>query len=371
MRVSLELQSCCGNMTGIGTYTYELARRLKNTEGITFQGNIFNFLQRRQHMALKEAIPFEIVENSAFPYGVYRRIWNFLPVDYESFFGQADITHFFNYCVPPRIHGKVITTIHDMTYFRYPETMSKANILRLRDGLDYSIQRSSLIVTSSEFSKKEIVELCRVPECSVAVVYPAVDADGKMCRDKGLFERLGIRGDYLLFVGAIEPRKNLVRLLRAFDCLIKRDKIDFQLVLCGGNGWNSEDFFKTLKHIESRKKVILTGYLPAGERNALYANARAVVFPSIYEGFGMPVLEAMHWETPVICSNVASLPEVAGDAACYVDPFSEESIAEGIFRVITDELYSRELAEKGVQRLRMFSWDDSAQKLINLYKMLV
>lgn len=370
MHVSLELQPCCGNMTGIGIYTYELARRLKCMKGLTFQGNIFNFWGRHQHTAVKEAFPFEIVESTVFPYGVYRRIWDFLPVNYESFFGPADITHFFNYCVPPRIHGKVITTIHDMTYFRHPETMNNTNLVRLRKGLNGSIRRSSLIVTSSKFSKSEIVELCGVPENSVAVVYPAADVDERMCDSKRLFERLGITREYLLYVGSIEPRKNLVRLLRTFDRLHKEKRFDGQLVLCGGNGWNNENFYETLERIESRSDVRLTGYLPTEERNALYANAKAFVFPSIYEGFGIPVLEAMHWGVPVICSDAASLPEVAGDAACYVDPFSEDSIAEGICRVITDEAYSHSLIEKGMKRYQVFSWEDSAQELINLYKML-
>ena len=242
MRVSLELQPCCGNMTGIGIYTYELARRLKSVDGITFQGNVFNFLRRHQHASLKEAMPFELKESSVFPYGVYRRIWNVLPVDYESFFGTADIVHFFNYCAPPKIHGKMITTVYDMTYARYPETMSKANLQRLRKDLDSSIRRSSLVVTCSEFSKQEIMALCGAPEHAVAVVYPAVNTDGKTCGSRKLFERLGIRGNYLLYVGSIEPRKNLVRLLRAFDRLKKETGLDSQLVLCGGKGWNIKSF---------------------------------------------------------------------------------------------------------------------------------
>ncbi len=368
MRVSLELQPCYGNMTGIGLYTLELARCLRPGHGLTFQGNMFNFRGRHDHSTLKRDLHFDLVENHLFPYGIYRRIWDWLPVDYGAFFGETDVTHFFNYIVPPRIRGKVITTIHDMTYIRYPETMARKNITRLRKGLDRSIQRSSMVLTSSEFSKREIVELCGVPEESVEVVYPAAAISGALCDREELFARLGVRQPYLLCVGSIEPRKNLTRLLRAFDRLRQNGGPECQLVLCGGNGWNNEDFYETLSKLEHRDAVLLTGYLPQAEKNTLYANAKVFVFPSIYEGFGLPVLEAMYWKSPVVCSNVASLPEVAGEAACYVDPFSEESIAQGISRVLDDTGYAQELAERGSQQHALFSWESSARKLERLYR---
>ena len=368
MRVSLELQPCYGNMTGIGLYTLELARHLRPGDGVSFQGNMFNFRGRHDHSALRNDLPFDLVENHLFPYGIYRRIWDWLPVDYGAFFGEADVTHFFNFIVPPRIRGKVITTVHDMTHIRYPETVARKNITRLQKGLDRSIQRSSLILTPSEFSKREIVELCGVPEKSVEVVYPAAAISGALCDREELFARLGVRPPYLLYVGSIEPRKNLTRLLRAFDRLRRDGGPDCQLVLCGGNGWNNEDFYETLSGLEHRDAVLLTGYLPQAEKNTLYANARAFVFPSIYEGFGVPVLEAMYWKTPVVCSNVASLPEVAGEAACYVDPFSEESIAQGIGRVLADAGYAQALAERGRRQYTRFSWESSARKLERLYR---
>lgn len=370
MHVALELQPCWGQLTGIGHYTHELAKRLVPTGEVSFQGNLFNFAGRHDNSFLHDTMPFFVRENKLMPYGIYRRLWKLIPVGYEAFFGEADVTHFFNYIVPPRISGKVITTVHDMTHIRFPETVDKRNLRRLRQGLDYSLARSELIVTSSVFSKKEIVELCGIPEEKIRVIYPAPSISGGTCDRDKLFRRLGISKDYLLYVGTIEPRKNLIRLLKAFEQLRKRKKIDCQMVLCGGNGWKNEEFYKTLEDIDYRDDILLTGYLPTDERNVLYANASVFVYPSIYEGFGIPVLEAMYWETPVICSDAASLPEAGGDAACYVDPLSVESIAEGICRVKTDQAYSETLIARGKQQCKLFSWDDSTKKLIDLYKTL-
>ncbi len=361
MRVALELQPCGGQMTGIGHYTYELVRRLVPSETFQLQGNMFNFAGRHNNRALYNAVPFPVVEDKLMPYGVYRRLWQFMPVGYEFFFGPADVTHFFNYIVPPRIKGKVITTVHDVTYLRYPETVNKANLRRIREGIAYSVERSRLIVTSSQFSKREIMELLKVPAERVAVI-PAAASISDACMSE-----VPVTGPYILYVGAIEPRKNLQRLLKAYELLKREAGIPHKLVLAGGRGWKCKDIYRTAESIYGSQDVLFQGHVPEAEKNALYANAAAFVFPSLYEGFGIPPLEAMHWGTPVICSDAASLPEVAGDAACYVDPFSVESIAEGIWRVLSDKAYARQLVEAGRIRCRQFDWDASARKLEQIY----
>lgn len=371
MRIALDLQPCCGQMTGIGYQTYELARRLVPSGSLQLQGNMFNFAGRHDDRALHDTIPFPVMENKLMSYGVYRRLWQFIPVGYEKFFGGADVFHFFNFIVPPRIGGKVITTIHDMTHVRFPETVDKRNLRRIRRGLDYSIARSEIIMTNSEFSKSEIMSLCGVPEEKIRVVYPAPSVSGGTCDRDGLFGRLGIKGQYVLYVGTIEPRKNLTRLLYAYQKLRDRRETAHQLVLCGSKGWNNEGFYAALEKLSNRDDVLITGYLSDAEKNTLLSHADAFVFPSLYEGFGVPPLEAMYWGAPVVCSNAASLPEVAGDAACYVDPLSVESIAEGLERVLNDKDYARQLTEAGRVRCGQFDWDASARKLEQIYLQLL
>lgn len=368
MRVALELQPCCGNRSGIGTYTYELARRLRNEDGLSYQGNLFNFRGRNDNRASLSGISFPISENRSMPYGVYRRIWGRLPLSYNSLFPPADICHFFNYIVPPRITGKVITTIHDMTYLRFPETMDKKILQRITKGIAHSVEVSQKIITVSQFSKREIMELLGLPAERIAVVYNAPSLSGETAEPGVLAREYKIRAPYLLYVGTIEPRKNLERLLKAFGRLKQDTGLPHQLVLAGGRGWQCEGIYQTASRIPGKEDVIFCGYVSGAVKNTLYQNAQAFVFPSVYEGFGIPPLEAMSFGVPVVCADAASLPEVVGDSARLVKAEDELSIAEGIHQVLTDQAYADLLRRKGPDRARQFSWERSAQVLRDIYR---
>lgn len=364
MKVALELQPCCGKRSGIGTYAYELARRLKDGDGLEFCGNLFNFMGRNDNSESLKDIAMPIRESRIFPYGVYRRIWDWFPFPYQSLFpGEADLSVFFNYIVPPRIDGKVITAVHDMTWLRFPETMDRRNYKRLQDGLLRSVSRSDRILTLSRFSKEEIVSLLGVPDGKISIV-PCAPSLSKTVGDfPQCAERFHITRPYLLCVGTIEPRKNLVRLLKAYSLLKREQGIAHQMVLAGGRGWEAEEIYREAEHADG---VILTGYLTAEEKNALYQNAAAFVFPSLYEGFGIPPLEAMAFGCPVVCSNAASLPEVVGEAARLVDPLDERDIAQGIWDVLSDGAYASQLISGGYRQLKKYSWDTSAEKLAGI-----
>lgn len=364
-RVALELQPCCGSRSGIGVYTYELAKRLRDGDGMAFHGNLFNFLGRNDNRIALEGIDMPIIQRHLFPYGVYRRIWNWAPISYGMFFPErTDLTVFFNYVVPPRIKGRVITTVCDMTYLRCPETMDRRNLKRIREGIDYSVRRSSRVVTISEFSKREIVKLLGVPEEKIRVVPSAPNISEDMAEIEDVKAKFHIEGPYILYVGNLEPRKNLVRLLEAFARIKTRAGIPHRLVLAGGRGWNNEDFDRALAANPCRGEVILTGYVTTAEKNALYQGADAFVFPSLYEGFGIPPLEAMHWGCPVVAANAASLPEVVGDAAALVDPLDPAAIADGLLRVLEDREYANRLREVGRRQAKKYTWDESARRLL-------
>lgn len=364
MRVALELQPCCGKRSGIGVYTYELARRLRSGDGLEFVGNLFNFVGRNDNSAALSGISMPIRENRRLPYGIYRRVWNVLPIPYRAMFPEgADLSVFFNYIVPPRISGKVMTTLHDMTYLRFPETMDAKNRRRLDKGLRYSVERSDRILTVSEFSKRELRELLHIPEERVAVVPNAPSIGAETADLAHLAERYGLRQPYLLYVGTIEPRKNLTRLIAAFDRLKREAGIPHQLVLAGGKGWQTEEIYLAAQKASHAGDILFTGYVSAPEKNGLYQNAAAFVFPSLYEGFGIPPLEAMTFGCPVICANAASLPEVVGDAAELVEPEDETSIAEGIWKVISDQARRDELTRRGAVQARKYTWDASSEKM--------
>lgn len=361
MKVALELQPCCGNRSGIGTYTYELAKRMQDRDGLEFCGNLFNFLRRNDNSAALAGITMPIRESQIFPYGVYRRIWKMVPIPYQALFpGQTDLSVFFNYIVPPRVRGKVITAVYDMTYLRFPETMDVKNRRRLQGGMKRSAERSDHILTISEFSKREIMELLSVPEERISVVPCAPSISGRPSDLSRFAEKFKLRKPYLLYVGTIEPRKNLVRLLKAFANLKQEQKIPHQLVLAGGKGWANEEIYQAASAAED---VVFTGYLSEGKKNALYENAEAFVFPSLYEGFGIPPLEAMTFGCPVVCADAASLPEVVGDAAELVDPLDECSIAQGIWKVLSDQARAEGLRKRGYEQAKKYTWAASANKL--------
>lgn len=368
-KISLELQQCGRYQGGIGAFTYEIVKRVAKYDAFEYYGNYFNFLHRKNVEGVFGKIGFPVRENSLMPYGVFRRLWDIFPFCYESFFGEeTELSVFFNFVIPPRIRGKALTFVHDLTYIRYPETMKRSNYRYMSKEVERSVRQSELILTTSSFTKREVQELLDVPEDRIKVVYAAPSLVEKVASYEDVKRKYGLNEDFILFVSTIEPRKNISRLIHAFDIVKEKTKTPHKLVLAGGNGWNYDEIYETVRNSTHCADIIFTGYVSGEEKNALYKNASMLIFPSLYEGFGMPPLEAMTWGCPVVCSNVASLPEIAGNAACFVDPFHEESIAEGMIQVLEEKEYSRGLIQKGKERVSHFSWDDSAEMLVNICK---
>lgn len=313
---------------------------------------------------------------SRFPKKLYRLLSVMLPLPYSLFFGKkSDITHFFNYIVPPGVRGKTVVTVHDMVYKAFPETVRGRTRFMLDMGLKKSLKRADIVVTDSEFSRSEILRY--FPWCGdkLRVVPCGVDTDRfHPCDDKRKIARvkasLGIEGDYFLYLGTIEPRKNLERLIRAYSTVCKKIGDPPKLVLAGGKGWLYDGIFSRVKALGLENQVIFTKYVPAGDMNALMCGAAAFVFPSLYEGFGMPPLEAMACGVPVLVSDVASLPEVTGDCAVIVDPYDVKSIACGLYRLYTDKALRDDLSRRGLERAKKFTWEKSACMLNNIYKEL-
>lgn len=324
-------------------------------------GNVVNFLHRRDLGTLLEGITMPVSEFTLFPYGIYRRVWNTVPIPYKALFpNESDLTVFFNFIVPPRVEGRVMSVVYDMTYRRFPETMEKKNLRRLEKGMAYSLRRSDHILTISEFSKREIMELGGVPEGKISVVPCAPSVMAAPADFREVQRRFPIERPYILYVGTIEPRKNLERLIRAFALLKKRERLSHQLVLAGGEGWKSGPIHTAAENSPYKEDILFTGFLSQSEKSALLKNAEVFVFPSLYEGFGIPPLEAMAMDCPVVCAESAALPEAAGDAAVYVDPYDEASIAEGMGKVLTDAALAEDLVRRGREQAGKYTWDRAA-----------
>lgn len=342
----------------------------------------YNFFSRKDdHIKLERIAPFagdkigtNLVHFSGY---IYRAASTFVPVPYRHFFGSSDnITHFFNYIVPPGVHGKTVVTVHDMVYKAFPETVRARTKYMLNSGLKSSMKRADMIVTDSEFSRREILKYFPQHEKKLRVVPCGVDLEKfRPCstpeRIPEVKKSLEIEGEYFLYLGTIEPRKNLERLISAYHIFTQRRGRDVpKLVLAGGKGWLYDSIFQKVTDLGLSDRVLFTKYVLSEDMNPLMCGALAFVFPSIYEGFGMPPLEAMACGVPVLASDAASLPEVTGDCAVICDAYSEESIADGLEKLWSDEALRKDLSRRGLERAGSFTWDKSAEKLYDVYKEL-
>jgi len=258
--------------------------------------------------------------------------------------------------LPPRV-GCVVT-IHDIVHRRYPETMSRANLMVERLLMNASIRRAGTIITDAFSTRRDLERWYRVKSSKIRVIYPGVPPlpDEEAAVDTGHFP-----DRFILFVGTLDPRKNFEGLFRAFEMLDPR-QYGLHLVIVGGSGWKNDVFFKKLAQSPVRKYVRLTGYLSRAQLAWLYRRAVCLVLPSIYEGFGFPILEAMAMGTPVITSSVSSMPEVAADAALLVDPADAKRLSEAVLSVLRDRKLRLRLIAAGRQRAAVFSWADCALK---------
>lgn len=366
--------------TGVGRTAQKIIEGLAKTEKQnTYTLNYFALLrlmEKRSHVKTLAELGCRTNECRWFDSVAYRLLYNFVPIPYSLFFREnADITHFMNYHVPPGVKGKVVIMVYDMVYKVFPETMDTRTRCMLNLSMERSCGRADTIITVSQFSKNEIMKYMNVPGEKIAVMPCGVDMelyrpDYSPEDVQAVMDKHGISGEYFLYLGTLEPRKNIDRLIEAYDLLRKRMKTVPKLVIAGRRGWHYDTLFTKVHSLGLNDEVIFTGYVDEADSPVLMKGALAFVFPSIYEGFGMPPLEAMACGTPVITSNAASIPEVAGDAAVLTDPFSVESIKEAMEQMLMNESLRSGLSQKGIKRAAHFTWDRSVRIVSDVYARL-
>jgi glycosyltransferase involved in cell wall biosynthesis len=262
---------------------------------------------------------------------------------------------------------KTVITVHDLGSHFYPEHTQPAMLRALRSQLADNIRRADGIVTDAECTRRDIVAVFGADPARVAVVPLAASASFRPVADPAVLQavrrRYALPDRFVLFVGTLEPRKNLARLFDAFARLAAAPGFAHKLVLVGARGWKSEDITARLADLSARGLARHLGYVRDGDLAAIYSLADLFVFPSAYEGFGIPPLEAMSCGVPVVSSSASSLPEVCGDAAVYFDPGSEDELAAAMRRVISNPALAAELREKGFRQAERFSWDKTAELL--------
>jgi glycosyltransferase involved in cell wall biosynthesis len=284
----------------------------------------------------------------------------------------VDVLHV-QFTAPPFAPCPVVTTIHDLSFEHLPETFKRRSRAQLRLTVRRTARKAALILTLSEFSRRDIIETYAVGSERVIVTPAAAPTHFKPVTSETELEktreRYGIGANYLLSLGSIQPRKNLTRLIEAFQQLRKSRPDDElpQLVIAGKRGWLDDEVFRAAQQDSLNGSVKFIGYVPEEDLPALYSGAMCFVYPSYFEGFGLPVLEAMQCGAPVIAGNQTSLPEVAGDAALLFDPFDTRALGEAIARVIDHPDYRADLRARGLKRAAEFSWTATARLTLKAY----
>ncbi|HZF38619.1 MAG TPA: glycosyltransferase family 1 protein, partial [Blastocatellia bacterium] len=283
---------------------------------------------------------------------------------------QVDVFHGTNYCVPVFAPCPTVVTIHDLSLYTQSHTHEAANVKRGKRRMPIMARLASLIIAPSEWTRREIVERLRVSSEKVRVIYEAAREGMKplpphFCQ--GVLDKYQIRPPYLLYVGTIEPRKNLLTLIRAYDELLRTTPLRPQLVLAGGRGWLCDEVFKLAEDLKLQDQVHFTGYVEDGDLPALYSAAEAFVYPSFYEGFGLPPLEAMACGAPVITSDVSSLPEVVGKAGLTHAPNNTRALTEAMAKLLGDETTREHFKREGLKQAAKFSWERAARETQSIY----
>jgi len=301
-----------------------------------------------------------------------RDLWEqaYLPLKLHK--AKIDVYHGPNYVLPILGDTGMVLTAYDMISFATPEWYKRISRFRVQRLLKMSVKRAHKIITGSENSKRDIIKILGVPKEKVRVVYIGVDDIYKPVNDKHQLDsakvRYKIAGRFILHVGSLSPRKNIPQLIDAYNRLPAEILEEYQLVIVGKRSWKADEIFAKVKQLRLEDKVVFTGFVEDRDLPLLMNRAALLALPSLYEGFGIPPLEAMACGTPVVASNTSSIPEVVGNAALLFDPYNVEEMADAMHRALTDEQLRSDLRQKGFERVKQFSWERAARETLAVYE---
>ncbi len=382
IKISIDSTPLGPQPSGVGFHVAHLIAALQNLQekedfqlSIFYQPGFLNWLFGR-HQPPSSLEEFKLDLET----GRYQTLWlparisnplmkqfpELLSLCLQASMETPDVFHGTNYTTLPWGNSLKVMNIYDVTFLKYPDYVDSV-VATYEEQVRQCLKYTDLVITSAESSKQDIAEYLnfdpdRICVTSLASRYsnqslPQLAASG-----------IKLSKDYILFVSTLEPRKNIPALIQAFNHLKSKHKIDHCLFLVGRKGWSYDPIFNAINQSPWRKDIYHLGYLPDELVVWLYTNASVFAYPSYYEGFGLPILEAMTLGAPVVTSNTSSLPEVAGDAALLVDPNDWEQLAEAILRVISDTQLRHELVRKGKERAKLYSWHNTALETLKIYR---
>lgn len=375
-----------GERVGSGQYAFELLGQ-------------FAKVKKHQFVIYLKDSPLSNLprETDNFKYKIFgpRKLWTQFALPLKLTFGSKPDVFFSMAHYGPRF-SKIpyVVTIHDLSYLQYPEMFRKNDLYQLTSWTKYSVKNAAHIIAVSKTTKDDIIKNYQVAPSKITVTYEGYDKDRFKSQPKTKSDlvknKYGVKSDYILFVGTLQPRKNLERLIEAFRQVIAmhtpgvriattkhtpgvRERYtpgvslsDLNLVIVGKKGWLFQPIFQKVKDLNLEDRVIFTDYVPDKDLPALISGAEVYVLPSLWEGFGIPVIEAQACGVPVVVSNTSSLPEIVGDSGILIDPENVDSIARGIEKVLTGEKTKSDLVKKGFENAKRFSWEKCAQQTLKV-----
>jgi glycosyltransferase involved in cell wall biosynthesis len=364
LRIGVEVTSLLGDRSGVGTYTAALLQGMLQKAAADWEFRLYSnrVIETRDPRLDRATVAGGLARS--------RWLWVQLRLAALARRDECHVLHCPNGMGPLWSSMPMVLTIHDLSLYRYPHFHPRWRIATTRQFLPRLARRAAAVVAVSEFTRREILSVLHLPADKVHVVHSAAAASFRPVTDvaqlAAVRQRYGLPERFVLFVGTVEPRKNLFRLVRAFRQVRQRG-LPHALVLAGHKGWLMDGFAAEIERLGLSDATRRLGYIPDVDLPALYALADLFVYPSLYEGFGLPTLEAMACGTPVLSSNSPALAEVCADAACLVDPLDEEALAEAIVAVLRDPERRAELSRAGLIRAREFSWQRAAEETMAVY----
>jgi len=375
LKIGYDITPLVGICTGVGNYTRQLLSHMLDQDGE------HNFLLLSNNPAASAELSLSRrAQLSVRPFPS-RMVWMQSILPHVLRAEAPDLCHYPNSIGPLRNPCRYVVTIHDMTLSLLPHYHPWRRRMLVRPLIPLVARRAERIITVSEQARADIVRVLRVPAERVVVVREAaapiyrVAAPEEQARVRALYR---LHGPYVLYVGTLEPRKNLVRLIRAWYRLRRSGAIPHRLVLVGGRGWQDAEIYRTIGALDCGDALRLVGYVPTVDLPALYSAAEAFAFPSLSEGFGLPVIEAMACGTPALISDTPALQELVTDpaladqgsagAGLAVDPYSEQAIADGLERLLSDDVLRAGLRAHGLRRARAYSWAAAARRTLDIYR---
>ena len=360
MRIGIDVQASQGRLTGLGVYTKNLAKSLLDAHQNGFEFHLFK-------------------KEQSGDWNTFRRLyWENADLPKRAKKERIELLHVPAFS-PPRLKPcKLVATVHDLIGMIFPNQKGWPSRFYWGRWLPESLRGADALIADSENTKKDLLLHVRFPEKKIWVIYPSGHEGFEPLHDHSaarfIRERFAIEEKYFIAVGTLEPRKNLLRVIEAFlnFCTRKARDSKYHLVIVGAMDFAHGEFLKEIlkKFALQSLPIVFTGYLEKEDLKLLYSYAQALLFPSLYEGFGIPVLEAMACGAAVLTSKTSSLPEVAGDAALFVDPESVDEIERGIELLAEDQKLRTELVAKGFERIKKFSWRETARQTLKVYESL-